>query len=237
MGMNLYDKPIGGALSSEHASSRIGGMAGRHVRRRWREGTHRRRAARDGRRGRRLVRRQPQGGGAGGNSAAGCLIVPMEWPSASLSHGDPRGGAAHGLRARDEPLLSHGGVEARRASHGGGRQGRGDGRAGVRRTARGGRRRHAHRRGQPASARAASSASACRMGEGCVLHPNVTVYDNVDIGRGSDSALGLRDRRRRLRLRDGARALAQVSAGGARRDRRTSSRSAPIRAWTARRWA
>ena len=23
------------------------------------------------------------------------------------------------------------------------------------------------------------------LGEGCILHPNVTVYDNVDIGRGT----------------------------------------------------
>ena len=42
------------------------------------------------------------------SSAAGCLIVPLSGPARGLSDCDPGAGAAHRLRARHEPVLSHG---------------------------------------------------------------------------------------------------------------------------------
>ncbi len=66
-----------------------------------------------------------------------------------------------------------------------GRQGCRNGRAGLYRPARRGRRRRAHRRRHQSSARDAVVGKRVALGEGCILHPNVTVYDNVDIGRGS----------------------------------------------------
>jgi len=73
------------------------------------------------------------------------------------------------------------------------------------------------------------------LGEGSVLHPNVTVYDNVDIGRGailhSGAVIGAdgfgyvmeQGRWQKFRRWGGWRSA-------------ISWRSAPIRAWTARRW-
>src|ERR1017187_1714100 len=110
--------PQPGELSSLHASSRIGGMARRHLRRRRREGTDRGGCPGIGRRGRRGVRGYPQGGGHGRilrrrvpdrASRVAVLILPDR---------DPRGGAPDGVRARHEPLLPYGGTQARRPSHG-----------------------------------------------------------------------------------------------------------------------
>ena len=58
------------------------------------------------------------------------------------------------------------------------------------------------------------------LGEGCVLHPHVTVYDNVDIGRGAilHSGCVIGADGFGYVLEHGA--VAQVSAGGAGRDRR-----------------
>ena len=116
-------------------------------------------------------------------SAAGCLIVPPRISQSQPPHGDSRAGAAHGLRARHEPLLSDRGDEARNPSHGRDRQGRGDRRAGRDRAAR--------LIGDSTRIGVASSIGpGCSigkrvvLGEGCVLHANVTIYDNVDIGRG-----------------------------------------------------
>ena len=118
------------------------------------------------------------------SSAAGCLIVPDEWPSPSyrivIRVPEPR----TGFRARGEPLLSHGGDEARRSPHGRDRK-CGDGRAGVASGP------HAVIGDGTRIGVAATIGAGCAVGkrvvigEGCVLHANVTIYDNVDIGRGT----------------------------------------------------
>ena len=224
------------ALSSGHASSRIGGVAGRHVRRRRREGTDGGGPAGIGRGGRCGLRGHAQGGGRGRIFVGG---VPDRTDGMAVLFApdrDPRGGTAHGVRARHEPLLSHGGTEARRTSHGGGRQGCRDGRPGVHRTPRGGGRRDADRRGD-------GDPRGLRRGQAGVAGRRLRAASQCHGLRQRGyrarqrAALGVRDRGGRLRLRDGKRALAQVSAGGPGGDRRTSWRSGRIRAWTARRWA
>jgi UDP-3-O-[3-hydroxymyristoyl] glucosamine N-acyltransferase len=118
------------------------------------------------------------------SSAAGCLIVPMEWPSPSsrtvIRAGEPRTAFARAMN-RFYPTVElkpgvhasavvGSGVEMGALVHIGAHAVVGDGtRIGV----------------------ATSIGAGCivgkrvALGEGCVLHPNVTVYDNVDIGRGS----------------------------------------------------
>src|SRR5712691_9729097 len=118
------------------------------------------------------------------SSAAGCLIVPMEWPSPSsrtvIRAGEPRTAFARAMN-RFYPT-----AELKPGVHGSAVVGKdvemgalvyigphavvGDGtRIGA----------------------ATSIGAGCvlgkrvALGEGCVLHPNVTVYDNVDIGRGT----------------------------------------------------
>jgi UDP-3-O-[3-hydroxymyristoyl] glucosamine N-acyltransferase len=119
-----------------------------------------------------------------GNSSAGCLLVPMEWPSDShrtvIRVPDPRTAFARAMsRFYPTQELSPGvhstavvgkDVEMAAMVYIGPHAVVGDGcRLGI----------------------ATSIGAGCvvgkrvMMGEGCVLHPNVTVYDNVDIGRGS----------------------------------------------------
>lgn len=118
------------------------------------------------------------------SSAAGCLIVPMEWPSPSsrtvIRAGEPRTAFARAMNrfyptAELKPgvhasAVVGNDVEMGALVHIGAHAVVGDGtRIGV----------------------ATSIGAGCivgkrvALGEGCVLHPNVTVYDNVDIGRGS----------------------------------------------------
>jgi UDP-3-O-[3-hydroxymyristoyl] glucosamine N-acyltransferase len=117
-------------------------------------------------------------------SAAGCLIVPMEWPSPSyrtvIRAAEPRTAFARAMnRFYPTGELTPGvhptavigrDVELGAMAYVGPHAVVGDGtRIGV----------------------ATSIGSGCvvgkrvAFGEGCVLHPNVTVYDNCDIGRGS----------------------------------------------------
>lgn len=117
-------------------------------------------------------------------SAAGCLIVPMEWPSPSgrtvIRAADPRGAFARALNrfyptAELKPGVHATAIVGRDVTLGalayiGPNAVVGDGaRIGV----------------------ATSIGAGCyvgkrvSLGEGCILHPNVTVYENVDIGRGS----------------------------------------------------
>src|SRR5437868_3272206 len=117
-------------------------------------------------------------------SAAGCLIVPMEWPSPSyrtvIRAAEPRTAFARAMnRFYPTAELSPGvhptavvgkDVEMGAMVYVGPHAVVGDGtRIGV----------------------ATSIGAGCivgkrvAIGEGCVLHPNVTVYDNCDIGRGS----------------------------------------------------
>jgi UDP-3-O-[3-hydroxymyristoyl] glucosamine N-acyltransferase len=118
------------------------------------------------------------------DSAAGCLIVPMEWPSPSqrtvIRAPEPRTAFARAMSRfyptlEIEPGVHPTAVVAKDVEMGamvyvGPHAVVGEGtRLGV----------------------AASIGAGCYvgkrvlLGEGCVLHPNVTVYDNVDIGRGS----------------------------------------------------
>ena len=117
-------------------------------------------------------------------SAAGCLIVPMEWPSPSyrtvIRAAEPRTAFARAMNrfyptAELKPGVHPTAVVGKDVELGamvyvGPHAVVGDGtRIGV----------------------ASSIGAGCivgkrvSMGEGCVLHPNVTVYDTVDIGRGS----------------------------------------------------
>jgi UDP-3-O-[3-hydroxymyristoyl] glucosamine N-acyltransferase len=119
-----------------------------------------------------------------GDSAAGCLIVPLEWPSPSertvIRAPEPRTAFAR-VASRFHPTaelnpgvhptaLVGADVQMGALVYVGPNAVVGDGaRLGV----------------------AASVGAGCFvgkraiLGDGCVLHPNVTVYDNVDIGRGS----------------------------------------------------
>jgi UDP-3-O-[3-hydroxymyristoyl] glucosamine N-acyltransferase len=118
------------------------------------------------------------------SSAAGCLIVPVEWPSPSsrtvIRAGEPRTAFARAMNrfyptAELKPGVHASAVVGKDVEMGalvhiGAHAVVGDGtRIGV----------------------ATSIGAGCivgkrvALGEGCVLHPNVTVYDNVDIGRGS----------------------------------------------------
>ena len=117
-------------------------------------------------------------------SAAGCLLVPMEWPSPCYSTvirvPDPRAAFARAMSrfyptAELKPGVHPTAVVGKDVEMGalvyiGPHAVVGDGtRIGV----------------------AASIGAGCYvgkrviLGEGCVLHPNVTVYDNCDIGRGT----------------------------------------------------
>jgi UDP-3-O-[3-hydroxymyristoyl] glucosamine N-acyltransferase len=117
-------------------------------------------------------------------SAAGCLIVPMEWPSPSertvIRAPQPRTAFARAMSRfyptlEIKPGVHPTAVVAKDVELGamvfiGPHAVVGEGtRVGV----------------------ASSIGAGCYvgkrvvLGEGCVLHPNVTVYDNVDIGRGS----------------------------------------------------
>ncbi len=117
-------------------------------------------------------------------SAAGCLIVPLEWPSPSyrtvIRVAEPRTAFARAMNrfyptAEIKPGVHPSAVVARDVELGamvyvGPHAVIGDGsRVGV----------------------AASIGAGCvvgkrvSIGEGCMLHPNVTVYDNCDIGRAS----------------------------------------------------
>jgi UDP-3-O-[3-hydroxymyristoyl] glucosamine N-acyltransferase len=118
------------------------------------------------------------------SSAAGCLIVPMEWPSPSrrtvIRVAEPRTAFARAMsRFYPTAELKPGihatavvGADVQMGAlvHIGPHAVVGDGtRLGV----------------------AVNIGAGCyvgkrvALGEGCVLHPNVTVYDNVDIGRGA----------------------------------------------------
>jgi UDP-3-O-[3-hydroxymyristoyl] glucosamine N-acyltransferase len=118
------------------------------------------------------------------SSAAGCLIVPLEWPSPAyrtvIRTTDPRSAFARALNrfyptAELKPGVHATAIVGRDVEMGalvyiGPHAVVGDGaRIGV----------------------ATSIGAGCfvgkrvALGEGCVLHPNVTVYENVDIGRGS----------------------------------------------------
>jgi len=118
------------------------------------------------------------------SSAAGCLIVPMEWPSPSyrtvIRAVEPRTAFARAMNrfyptAELKPGVHPTAVIGRDVVMGamvyvGPHAVVGDGtRLGV----------------------AAQVGAGCivgkrvNLGEGCVLHPNVTVYDNCDVGRGS----------------------------------------------------
>jgi UDP-3-O-[3-hydroxymyristoyl] glucosamine N-acyltransferase len=118
------------------------------------------------------------------SSAAGCLLVPMEWPSERrqtvIRVPDPRTAFARAMsrfyptaeiKPGVHPTAVVGkDVELAAMVYVGPHAVVGDGcRIGV------------------ASTIGASSVVGKRvvMGEGCILHPNVTVYDNVDIGRGT----------------------------------------------------
>ena len=118
------------------------------------------------------------------SSAAGCLLVPAEWPSPSyrtvIRVAEPRTAFAR-VMSRFHPTVElkpgihatavlGSQVELGALVYIGPHATIGDGsRIGV----------------------AASIGAGCSvgkrvvLGEGCVLHPNVTVYDNVDIGRGT----------------------------------------------------
>ena len=114
-------------------------------------------------------------------SAAGCLIVPAEWPSPSyrtvIRAAEPRTAFARAmnrfyptaeLKPGVHPTAVVGAdVELGALVYVG--------------TACGGRRRDADRRGDGIGA-GSIVGKRVSLGEGCVLHPNVTVYDNVDIG-------------------------------------------------------
>jgi UDP-3-O-[3-hydroxymyristoyl] glucosamine N-acyltransferase len=118
------------------------------------------------------------------SSAAGCLLVPMEWPSPSyrtvIRVSDPRTAFARAMSrfyptAELKPGIHPTAVVANSVEMGalvyiGPHAVVGEGsRIGL----------------------ATSIGAGCSIGkrvvigEGCVLHPNVTIYDNVDIGRGS----------------------------------------------------
>src|SRR5215831_11206463 len=118
------------------------------------------------------------------SSAAGCLLVPMEWPSPSyrtvIRVPEPRAAIARAMSrfyptAELKPGVHPTAVVCKEVEMGalvyiGPHAVVGDGtRIGV----------------------AASIGAGCYvgkrviLGEGCVLHPNVTVYDNCDIGRGT----------------------------------------------------
>jgi UDP-3-O-[3-hydroxymyristoyl] glucosamine N-acyltransferase len=117
-------------------------------------------------------------------SAAGCLLVPLDWPSPSyrtvIRVTEPRTAFARAMNrfyptAELKPGIHPTAVIGKDVSLGamvyvGPNAVVGDGtRVGV----------------------ASSIGAGCyvgkrvMLGEGCVLHPNVTVYDNVDIGRGA----------------------------------------------------
>ena len=119
-----------------------------------------------------------------GQSAAGCLLVPLEWPSPSeravIRVPEPRTAFARAMSrfyptAELKPGIHPSAVVGKDVEMGalvyiGPHAVVGDGtRIGV----------------------ATSIGAGCvvgkrvLLGEGCVLHPNVTVYDNVDIGRGT----------------------------------------------------
>jgi UDP-3-O-[3-hydroxymyristoyl] glucosamine N-acyltransferase len=117
-------------------------------------------------------------------SAAGCLLVPIEWPSPSyrtvIRVPEPRTAFARAMSrfyptAEIKPGLHPTAVVGNDVDLGalvfvGPHAVIGDGtRIGV------------------ASSIGAGSVIGKRvvLGEGCILHPNVTIYDNVDIGRGS----------------------------------------------------
>jgi UDP-3-O-[3-hydroxymyristoyl] glucosamine N-acyltransferase len=119
-----------------------------------------------------------------GSSAAGCLLVPMEWPSPSyrtvIRVPEPRAACARTmsrfyptaeLKPGVHPTAVIGkDVQMGGLVHVGPHAVVGDGtRIGV------------------ASSIGAGCVVGKRvvLGEGCILHPNVTVYDNVDIGRGT----------------------------------------------------
>src|ERR1017187_2959292 len=100
------------------------------------------------------------------SSAAGCLIVPVEWPSPSyrtvIRAGEPRTAFARAMN-RFYPTMEL--------------------KPGVHPTAVVG---EATRIGVAAAIHAGCVVGKrVSLGEGSVLHANVTVYDNVDIGRGS----------------------------------------------------
>src|ERR1019366_110083 len=108
------------------------------------------------------------------DSAAGCLIVPTEWPSPSqrtvIRAPEPRTAFARAMSRVYPTAVVAKDVEMGAMVYVGPHAVVGEGtRLGV----------------------AASIGAGCcvgkrvLVGEGCVLHPNVTVYDNVDIGRGS----------------------------------------------------
>jgi UDP-3-O-[3-hydroxymyristoyl] glucosamine N-acyltransferase len=118
------------------------------------------------------------------SSAAGCLIVPLEWPSPCyrtvIRAPEPRTACARAMSrfyptAELKPGVHPSAVIGRDVAVGalvfiGPNAVVGDGtRIGV------------------AASIGAGSIVGKRvvLGEGCVLHPNVTVYDNVDIGRGA----------------------------------------------------
>src|ERR1051326_8326372 len=124
-----------------------------------------------------------KGAAAAENSAAGCLLVPLDWPSPSyrsvIRVQEPRTAFARAMSrfyptAELKPGIHPTSVIGKDVSLGtmvciGPHAVIGDGtRVGV----------------------ASSIGAGCYvgkrvvLGEGCVLHPNVTVYDNVDIGRG-----------------------------------------------------
>jgi UDP-3-O-[3-hydroxymyristoyl] glucosamine N-acyltransferase len=117
-------------------------------------------------------------------SAAGCLLVPMEWPDPAyrtvIRVPEPRTAFARAMNrfyptaelkpGVDRTAVVGKDVEIGTLSYIGPHAVVGDGtRMGV------------------ATSIGAGSVVGKRvvLGDGCVLHPNVTVYDNVDIGRGS----------------------------------------------------
>src|SRR3954454_23668734 len=118
------------------------------------------------------------------SSAAGCLIVPMEWPSPSYrtvsSAAEPRTAFARAmnrfyptieLKPGVHPTAVVGkDVEIGAMVYVGPHAVVGD----------------ATRLGVAAAIHAGCVVGKrVSLGEGCILHPNVTIYDNVDIGRGS----------------------------------------------------
>lgn len=118
------------------------------------------------------------------HSAAGCLIVPVEWPSPSprtvIRAADPRGAFARALNrfyptAELKPGIHPTAIIGKDVTlgalaHVGPNAVVGDG---------------AHIGVATFIGAGSYVGKRVSLGEGCVLHPNVTVYENVDIGRGS----------------------------------------------------
>lgn len=119
-----------------------------------------------------------------GSSAAGCLLVPPEWPSPSprtvIRAADPRNAFARALNrfyptAELKPGIHPTAVIGKDVEMGalvyiGPHAVVGDG---------------AHIGAATSIGAGSFIGKRVALGEGCVLHPNVSVYDNVDIGRGA----------------------------------------------------